>query len=63
LCQDARVIIARRITIALLLAAFRIWRRLPPDDRRRVLATVRRHGPRVASSLSQRARARMQRAG
>jgi hypothetical protein len=28
-----------------------------------VLATVRRHGPRVASSLSQRARARMQRAG
>jgi hypothetical protein len=57
-CEDARVIFARRIAIALLLAGFRIWRRLPPEDRRRVLDAVRSHGPRVASSIRQRARAR-----
>jgi hypothetical protein len=56
LCEDAHVIFTRRIVIALLLAAFRIWRRLPPEERRRVLDTMRRHGPRVASSLKQRAR-------
>jgi hypothetical protein len=49
---------ARRIVIALLLAAFRMWRRLPPEERRRVLDTVRRHGPRMASSVAQRARSR-----
>ena len=56
MCEDARVIFARRIVIALLLAAFRIWRRLPPEERRRVLDTMRRHGPRVASSIKQRTR-------
>ena len=50
------MIFARRIVIALLLAAFRIWRRLPPEERRRVLDTMRRHGPRVASSIKQRTR-------
>ncbi|MBA2741183.1 MAG: hypothetical protein H0U46_04140 [Actinobacteria bacterium] len=49
---------ARRIVIGLLLAAFRMWRRLPPEERRRVVETMRRHGPRVASSLKQRARGR-----
>jgi hypothetical protein len=52
------MIFARRIVIALLLAAFRMWRRLPPEERRRVLDTVRRHGPRMASSVAQRARSR-----
>ncbi len=54
-CEDGDVIFARRIVIALLLAAFRIWRRLPPEERRRVLDTMRRHGPRVASQIKQRA--------
>ncbi|MBA2642063.1 MAG: hypothetical protein H0U82_03920 [Actinobacteria bacterium] len=46
----------RRITVALLLAGFRMWRRLPPAERRRVWGAVRRHGPRVASSLARRGR-------
>jgi hypothetical protein len=48
--------LARKMVIALLLAAFRIWRRMPPEERRRVLDQVRRHGPRVANSLRQRSR-------
>jgi hypothetical protein len=52
------VIFARRIVIALLLAAFRIWRRMPPEERQRVVSSVRRHGIRVASSIGQRSRAR-----
>jgi hypothetical protein len=57
-CEDGRVIIARRLVIALLLAAFRIWRRMPPEERKRILNVVRSHGPRVASSIRERARAR-----
>jgi hypothetical protein len=53
-CDDAVVIFARRITIALLLAGFRMWRRLPAEDRRKVLNAVRTHAPRVASSLARR---------
>jgi hypothetical protein len=52
------MIFARRIVIALLLAGFRMWRRLPPEERRRVLDSVRRHGPRVASSVAERARSK-----
>jgi hypothetical protein len=52
------VIFARRIAIALFLAGFRIWRRLPPEDRKRVVSSLRQHGPRVASSIRQRARQR-----
>jgi acyl-CoA reductase-like NAD-dependent aldehyde dehydrogenase len=50
------VILARRILIALFLAAFRIWRRLPPQERKRVLNSLRHHGPRVASSITKRTR-------
>jgi hypothetical protein len=46
-CEDARVIFARRIVIALLLAAFRIWRRLPPEERRRRLDQAARPGGRA----------------
>jgi hypothetical protein len=49
---------ARRLTIGLLLAAFRIWRRLPPKERQAVMSAVRRHGPRVATSVGRRARER-----
>jgi hypothetical protein len=50
---------ARRIAIGLLLAAFRVWRRLPPEQRRAVLSAARRHGPRVAGAVGRRARARV----
>jgi hypothetical protein len=52
--EASPVIFARRIVIALLLAAFRIWRRLPPEERKRVLNTLRTHGTRAATSLRQR---------
>jgi hypothetical protein len=56
LCEDGRVIFARRLTIALLLAGFRMWRRLPPEDRQKVVSAIRHHAPRVAASLSRRRR-------
>jgi hypothetical protein len=52
------MLVARRVTVALLVAGFRVWRRLPADERRMVLGAVRRHGPRIASSLVRRGRAR-----
>ncbi|HEU0336235.1 MAG TPA: hypothetical protein VFR43_06750 [Gaiellaceae bacterium] len=35
--------------VALAFALWRIWWKLPPRQRREVLAAARRHGPRVAS--------------
>jgi hypothetical protein len=48
------MLLARRLIIALVLAGFRMWRRLPPEERRLVLTAVRRHGPRVASAFTRR---------
>ena len=46
----------RPTTVAVI--AYRTWRRLPPEQRQALLLTVRRNGPRLASSLARRGRAR-----
>jgi hypothetical protein len=46
----------RPTTVALL--AYRTWRRLPPEQRQALMLAARRNGPRLASSLAQRARPR-----
>ena len=56
-CEDARMLY-RRLVFGFLLAAWRMWRRMPPKQRQQVVGAVRRHGSRVASSIVQRARAR-----
>jgi hypothetical protein len=33
----------------LAVSAWRLWRRLPPKQRRRVLRQVRKHGPKMAA--------------
>ena len=46
---------------ALTIAAWDIWRRLPPKQRRQILNVARKHGPKVASRVlkaSARARSR-----
>jgi hypothetical protein len=51
--------LARRVkptTVALVM--FEAWRRLPPEHRAQLWLAARRHGPRVASSLVRRGRAR-----
>lgn len=53
------VFILRRLrptTVAIL--AYRAWRRLPPEQRQAVILAARRNGPRLASSLTRRARVR-----
>ena len=44
--------------IGVALTAFELWRRLPPRQRKRVLAVARKHGPKVASALLARTRGR-----
>jgi hypothetical protein len=39
--------------IGLALAAWDIWRRLPPRQRKQVLDIARKHGPKVASKVLQ----------
>jgi hypothetical protein len=31
--------------------AYQLWRRLPPAQRKRVLETARKHGPKVAAAI------------
>jgi hypothetical protein len=42
--------------VGLALTAYDIWRRLPPKQRKRLLAQARRHGPRLASAAVERTR-------
>jgi hypothetical protein len=43
---------------ALTIAAWDIWRRLPPEQRRQLLLFARRHGPKLASRAAKSARRR-----
>jgi hypothetical protein len=42
----------------LFMLLYRMWRRLPPRQRRKALALAGRHGPKVASRFMRHARAR-----
>jgi hypothetical protein len=44
--------------IALALAAYDIWRRIPPQHRRRLMREASKHGPRLAKAAVDRARRR-----
>jgi hypothetical protein len=43
-------------SIGLALTAYDVWRRLPAQHRRLILAQTRRHGPRVARMVIKRGR-------
>ncbi len=43
--------------VGLALAAYDLWRRLPPKQRRQVAKALRKHGPRVVTKLIERGRA------
>jgi hypothetical protein len=49
---------ARRSPLMLALAAYDIWRRLPPRQRQQILDGARRHGPRLASAAMRKTRGR-----
>jgi hypothetical protein len=42
--------------IGVALAAYDIWRRIPPHHRRRLIAEARKHGPRLAKAAVDRRR-------
>lgn len=52
-----RLLTRRAGPIGLALTAYDIWRRIPPAQRRRILAATRKHGPRLAASAVKRGRA------
>jgi hypothetical protein len=44
--------------VTLVLFLFKIWKRLPASQRRRLLWAAGKHGPRIANSAWRRSRAR-----
>jgi hypothetical protein len=52
--------LGRRVgPVGIALTAWDVWRRLPPKQRKQILALARRHGPKVAARVL-RARSKMQ---
>jgi hypothetical protein len=49
-------LLLRRNPVGLALAAYEIWRRLPPKQRKQALSLARKHGPKLAVKVA-RARA------
>jgi hypothetical protein len=58
-------LLTRRVgPLGLALTAYDIWRRIPAQQRRQLLAATRKHGPRLAASALERGRkARAARSG
>jgi hypothetical protein len=58
LCEDEAVrrLLFRRSPVGIALTAWEVWRRLPPQHRRRLLQAGRRHGPRIAAAAMKRRR-------
>ena len=46
-----RLLTRRAGPIGLALTAYDIWRRIPPAQRRQLLAATRKHGPKVAAAV------------
>lgn len=59
MCEDATVPrlnpLRRMGPVGLALTAYDLWRRLPPKQRKQVLTAARRHGPRIAAKVAERA--------
>jgi hypothetical protein len=51
-----RLLTRRAGPIGLALTAYDIWRRIPPAQRRQLLAATRKHGPRLAATAVERGR-------
>jgi len=55
----ARRLFMRRMgPVGVALTAFDIWRRIPPKQRKRILAEARKHGPRLAKAAAAKRRRR-----
>jgi hypothetical protein len=53
-----RLLTRRAGPVGLALTAYDIWRRLPPKQRKQLLETARKQGPKLASAAVERTRAR-----
>lgn len=42
--------------VGIVLTAYDLWRRLPPKQRKQLVAQARKHGPRIATAAYDRAR-------
>lgn len=56
ICEDGGV--APKGSIGIALAAYRVWRRLPPAQRALVITQLRKHGPKAASAAAALAKSR-----
>ena len=51
-------LVFRRSTVTLAFSAYRMWRRLPPRQRKQIIEQTRKHGPRIAKAAVATARNR-----
>jgi hypothetical protein len=53
-----RLLTRRAGPIGIALTAYDIWRRIPPRQRRQIIAATRKHGPRMAAKVVEAGRRR-----
>ena len=53
-----RLLSRRAGPVGLVLTEYDVWRRLPPNQRKRIVDVARKHGPRVAAQVANNARRR-----
>jgi hypothetical protein len=49
-------LLARRTVWTLAFTAYRLWRSVPPEQRRRIVEEAKKHGPRVARGAADKLR-------
>ncbi len=54
--RSTKTLFRRTGALGLALTAYDVWRRIPPEHRRTILANARKHGPRVAKAVAARGR-------
>ncbi len=50
----SRLVTRKLGPVGVALTAWDIWRRLPPEYRKQIMAATRKHGPRVAAAAAKR---------
>jgi hypothetical protein len=54
--RSKSLLLRRTSALGIALTAYDVWRRIPPQHRRAILANAKKHGPRIAKAAASRRR-------
>jgi hypothetical protein len=54
--RSKSLLLRRTSALGIALTAYDVWRRIPPQHRRAILANAKKHGPRIVKAAASRGR-------